>query len=260
MVFAGIDVGSLATKAVIFDGERILSYAVRRTGADPLTASISCLREAISLCGLKEDQLDNIVATGYGRIRVPFAEKEVTEITCHGRGAFFLFPMTRTVIDIGGQDAKIIILDGNGKVVDFAMNDKCAAGTGKFLEVMSQTLELSIDEFAGMGLKSKKALSINSMCTVFAESEIISLIAEGARREDIIWGLHLSIARRIVGMAKRLSLKEEITFTGGVAKNKAMVRALNTLLATHLNVPEEPQITGALGAAIIASLQAPFKA
>jgi len=254
MAFAGIDVGSLATKAVIFDGQRVVSYAVRRTGADSLNAAIACFKEALSLSGLDESRIERVVATGYGRLRVPFAQREVTEITCHGRGASFLFPMTRTVIDIGGQDSKIITLDGKGRVLDFVMNDKCAAGTGRFLEVMAQALELNLEEFAEQAFKARRPLPINSMCTVFAESEIISLLAEGARKEDIVWGLHLSIARRILGMARRLAIEDEITFTGGVAKNKGMIRALKAVLGRPLNVPEEPQITGALGAAILASL------
>lgn len=254
MAFAGVDVGSLATKVVIFDGLQILSYSIRRTGADPSKVALQCFREALSISGLKEREIKRVVSTGYGRLRVPFAQRQITEITCHARGASFLFPGTQTVIDIGGQDSKVIALDENGKILDFVMNDKCAAGTGRFLEVMAQALEADLEGFGEHALKARRALPINSMCTVFAESEIISLLAEGAKKEEIVWGLHLSIARRILGMAKRLPIGQRITFTGGVAKNRGMIRAFRTLLGIPLNVPEEPQITGALGAAILASL------
>ncbi len=255
--FAGIDVGSLCTKVVILRGEEVLSWSLRRTGADPVGAARRCFDEALARAGLQEEELGGVVATGYGRLRIPFASKQVTEITCHARGAHFLFPKTRTVIDIGGQDAKVIALDERGKVLDFVMNDKCAAGTGRFLEVMAQALEMEIEEMASEAANALKAVPISSMCTVFAESEVISLVAEGSRRDEIVWGLHRAIARRILGMAKRLPMKGEVTFTGGVAKNRGMVRALRELLGMPLNIPHEPQIVGALGAALLASSTSP---
>jgi len=196
--------------------------------------------------------LSSIVATGYGRINVPFADKSITEITCHALGANWLNPGTRTVIDIGGQDSKVISIDENGRVVDFIMNDKCAAGTGRFLEVMAQALGVKTEELGNESLKSKKKITISSMCTVFAESEVISLVAEGCAKEDIIRGLHKAISNRICSMACRLRLENIITLTGGVAKNTGMVQALKKRLKAKVYVPEEPQIVGALGAAIAA--------
>ncbi|RLB74434.1 MAG: 2-hydroxyglutaryl-CoA dehydratase, partial [Deltaproteobacteria bacterium] len=189
---------------------------------------------------------------GYGRLRISFADKEVTEITCHAKGAHFLFPGTRTVVDIGGQDSKVITLDEEGNVTDFVMNDRCAAGTGRFLEVMAGVLETDLENLGRLSLQAKKGVSISSMCTVFAESEVISLIADGHRREAIIRGVHESISKRIFRMTKRLRLRAEITFTGGVAKNRGMVKALEELFRTRLNIPQEPQIVGALGAALVA--------
>ena len=252
-IFAGIDIGSLSSEALLIGEDGILGYSIMSTGTNPQRTARNCLEDALAKANVDEQGIFGVVATGYGRIRVPFADKEITEITCHGRGAHFLFPGTRTVIDIGGQDSKVIILDAQRKVVDFVMNDKCAAGTGRFLEVMAGALETGLEEMGVLSLKARSRISISSMCTVFAESEVVSLIAQGARREDIIGGLHDSIASRIYRMAKRLPIDGEITFTGGVAKNLGMVDALKRRFKTPINLPEEPQIVGALGAALIAT-------
>lgn len=251
-IYVGLDIGSISTEALLLSDERILSYSIITTGSNPRRASRECLKEALSKSGVSEDFILSVVATGYGRISVPFKTKEITEITCHARGCYFLFPRTRTVIDIGGQDSKVITLDERGRVTDFVMNDKCAAGTGRFLEVMAKALEVDLSEMGEKALKAKKGVSITSMCTVFAESEVISLIAEGQEVEKILRGLHDSIAQRIFRMARRLRVRGEITISGGVAKNEGIVVALKSLFGTEINVPSEPQIVGALGAALYA--------
>jgi predicted CoA-substrate-specific enzyme activase len=251
-LYAGIDVGSRTTKALLLNDEgEIVSYHVLFTGADPKGASSRCLEECLRKIGKGMKDLEVIISTGYGRKLVSFATKDYTEITCHARGAGFYFPQLRMVIDIGGQDSKVIALE-DGMVLDFVMNDKCAAGTGRFLEVMAQTLEMSLEELAQEASRAKHAVPITSMCTVFAESEVISLIAEGISRDRIVWGLHLAIAKRIASMVKRLPQGRPIVFTGGVAKNKGMVRALEEVLGEKLLIPPDPQLVGALGAALLA--------
>ncbi len=249
-IFAGVDIGSLTSKALLVGREGIISYSIMGTGANPQRSARQSLEEALRRGGVDEGAISSIVATGYGRIRVPFRAKEVTEITCHSLGAHFLFPKTRTVIDIGGQDSKVITLDENGRVSDFVMNDKCAAGTGRFLEVMAHALEVELSEMGRRSLKVRRGVPITSMCTVFAESEVISLIAEGHGVEEILRGLHESIAQRIFRMAKRLRVREEITLSGGVAKNEGIAEAIKKLFGMPVNIPEEPQIVGALGAAL----------
>lgn len=255
---AGLDIGSLSTEVVVIGPEGIMGYSIVPTGSTIQRAIQSSLDSALKDAGVGQSHLSAMVATGYGRFSLPFPARQVTEITCHARGASHLFPGTRTVIDLGGQDSKVIILDNRGRVADFVMNDKCAAGTGRFLEVMAGALETSLEEMGSLSLRAKKRISISSMCTVFAESEVVSLIAQGTSREDIIGGIHDSIASRIYRMAKRLPIKAEITFTGGVAKNLGMVKALRVRFKAPINLPKEPQIVGALGAALIArdSLQA----
>ncbi len=252
-IYAGIDVGSLSSEALLLDEHGgVLGHSIAGTGSNPRETARRCMAQALVEAGVDEGRIVMAVATGYGRIRVPFADREVTEITCHAKGARRLFPGTRTVVDIGGQDSKVITLDESGKVTDFAMNDKCAAGTGRFLEVMAAALETELGDMGGRSLEAGKGVPISSMCTVFAESEVISLIAEGRKPEEIIRGLHESIARRVFGMSRRLRVRPEITFSGGVAKNQGMVEALKELFRLPVNVPEEPQLVGALGAAVCA--------
>jgi len=253
MIVAGLDIGSLTIKAVIFEENKIKGFTIVPTGADANKLTKDCLELTLKRTGNDFKDLQAIVATGYGRISVPFTDKSITEITCHAIGANWLNPDTRTVIDIGGQDSKVISVDQDGRVVDFVMNDKCAAGTGRFLEVMANALGVKTEELGNESLKSKKKITISSMCTVFAESEVISLIAEGCAKEDIIRGLHEAISNRICSMACRLRLENTIALTGGVAKNIGMVHALKKRLKAKVYVPEEPQIVGALGAAIAAS-------
>jgi predicted CoA-substrate-specific enzyme activase len=252
MAVAGVDIGAIAAKAVILEDNQIRGYAIAPTGYDVAMAAKKVLQESLKKAGLKEKDLEHIVATGYGRISVPFADEKMTEISCHAKGASWLIPETRMVIDIGGQDSKAIRVDESGTVTGFAMNDKCAAGTGRFLEVMARALELPIDKFGRLSLKSKNPCSISSICTVFAETEVISLRAEKKAVEDIIAGIHRAVAKRIVSMATPIGIVSPITMTGGVAKNVGQRKALEEELGVKLIVPKEPQIVGALGAALFA--------
>jgi predicted CoA-substrate-specific enzyme activase len=193
-----------------------------------------------------------IVATGYGRKSLAMADKSITEIMCHAAGARYLNPLIRSIIDIGGQDSKAILLDDHGKVANFAMNDKCAAGTGRFLEVMARALEVDLDEFGRMSLKADLPARISSLCTVFAESEIISLIAKGEKRENIIAGIHESICVRVLAMANRIGIKSPVMMTGGVAKNIGVVRAFEKAIGSPIEVSDYAQVNGAIGAALLA--------
>ena len=253
MLALGIDIGSLSTNAVLINEKKeIVAYEIIATGASSKKACDKIFKHILDVTKLEAKDLDYIIATGYGRIKVPFANEVVTEITCHAKGANYFFPDARTVIDIGGQDSKAIKLDAKGNVVDFSMNDKCAAGTGRFLEVMARTLEIELDDMGELSLKGKDNVSISSLCTVFAESEVVSLIGADHKTPDICKALHISIAKRVSGQAKRIGLEEAVVMTGGVAKNIGVVRELEKKLLCTIKMPEEPQIIGALGAAIIA--------
>ncbi len=253
MLTLGIDIGSLSTDAVLVNEKKeIVAYEVIATGASSKKACDKIFKHILDATKLEAKDLDYIVATGYGRIKVPFANEVITEITCHAKGANHFFPDARTVIDIGGQDSKAIKLDAKGNVLDFSMNDKCAAGTGRFLEVMARTLEIELDEMGELSLTGKDNVSISSLCTVFAESEVVSLIGADHRTPDICKALHISIAKRVSGQAKRVGLEESVVMTGGVAKNIGVVRELEKKLLCSIKIAEEPQIIGALGAALIA--------
>jgi predicted CoA-substrate-specific enzyme activase len=253
MITAGIDVGSISAKAVLFQDSKVVAGQVILTGYNAQNAGRQVFDLVLKQAGLEAGQVAKIVATGYGRNSIAFAHKAVTEITCHAAGAYFLDARTRTIIDIGGQDSKAIALDDSGKVKDFAMNDKCAAGTGRFLEVMARALEVDLDAFGAMSLTAGQAAAISSLCTVFAESEVISLIARGEPRANIVAGIHAAIAARVVSMAKRIGLRPPIMMTGGVSKNIGVVKALEEKLSANLLVSDQAQVTGALGAAIIAA-------
>ena len=250
MRFAGIDIGSRTIELVVVNesGEVVLSLRTD-TGFDPLAEAQKLIREA---------PCDRIVATGYGRnlFEIAWEAPTVTEIKAHARGARDLFPHARTVLDIGGQDSKAIALAENGRVKKFEMNDRCAAGTGKFLEIMAGSLGFDIDAFGREALRTEKAQTISSMCTVFAESEVTSLIAKGQDRREIARGLHSSVIRRAAGMINRVSSQGDIVFTGGVARNPCMAVLLEKKLQRPILVPDDPQAVGALGAALLAA-QAP---
>lgn len=250
--FLGIDSGSTSTNSVIIDeNKKILAYSIVRTSSKSSIGLQNALDDVLKKCDISLTDISYIVSTGYGRISIPFSNKSVTEITCHGKGANFLNPSIRTIIDIGGQDSKAIKIDSEGNVLDFLMNDKCAAGTGKFLEMMSKTLEISIDEMGPLSLKSKENISITSMCSVFAESEVISLIAENKEKSDIVHGLCNSVANRTTSLVNRLNIEENFMMTGGVAKNIGVVKCIEKKLSNKLFIPKEPEIVGALGAALI---------
>jgi predicted CoA-substrate-specific enzyme activase len=253
MITAGIDVGSISTKAALVDDGRLVHTVVIATGYNARRAADNVFETLVSGAGLRVPDVARIVATGYGRNSVGFADRTVTEITCHAVGAYFTDPTVRCVIDIGGQDSKAIALGEGGKVRDFVMNDKCAAGTGRFLEVMARALEVDLDAFGQMALAADRAARISSLCTVFAESEVISLIARGEPRANIIAGIHDSIAARVAAMAGRIGLKPPVMMTGGVAKNAGVVDAMSRQIGQAIIVTAFAQVNGALGAALIAA-------
>ena len=253
MLVAGIDVGAATAKTVILN-ERgvIVGSSIAPTGPNVVEIAKKVFRVSLDKAGVSADRVGRIVATGYGRNSVDFADQAVTEITCHAKGAAHVIPETKMIIDIGGQDSKAIRVSEEGTVSDFVMNDKCAAGTGRFFEVMAGVLELSLEELGFVSLTAESVCKISSICTVFAESEVISLRAERQRVEDIIAGIHSSCAKRICAMASQIGITSPVVFTGGVAKNKGMQKALEEEFNTQLIIPEEPQLMGALGAALIA--------
>ena len=247
----GIDSGSTSTNAVILNGNReIVASAVIRTGAKSGESAQRILEEILQKANLQRSDLTKIVSTGYGRVSIPFADENVTEISCHGKGAHYLNPEIRTILDIGGQDSKAIHLNEKGDVTDFVMNDKCAAGTGRFLEMMARTLEVDISELGPLSLKSTENIEISSMCSVFAESEVISLIAQNRETSDIAHGIHMAIAAKAISLMRRVGLEPGYMMTGGVAKNPGVVKVLEEQLKAPLFISEEPEIVGALGAAL----------
>jgi len=253
MRVAGIDIGSITAKAAIVENGKLIGTRVIFTGYNAELAGLKVYEEILGECGLDKTSIEKVVSTGYGRNSVKFADKSFTEIMCHATGAHYLNPRIRSIIDIGGQDSKAILVDEKGKVKNFVMNDKCAAGTGRFLEVMARALEVNLDEFGAISLKSEQPSKISSLCTVFAESEVVSLIARGEKRQDIIAGIHESIAARISSMVGRIGMKEPVMVTGGVARNIGVVKALEKKLGMKIEVSPYAQVNGAIGAAILAA-------
>ena len=250
---AGVDVGSTQTKAVIINEDRqIVSRALLDTGANVLRAAEQSFARALDDSGLREVEVEYIIGTGYGRYRVTFGNAQVTEISCHGRGAVHMFPNTHTVLDMGGQDTKAIRVSPSGEILDFCMNDKCAAGTGRFLGAAAAALDIPLDELGSTALASRKPVRISTTCTVFAESEVLSWLGKGKKIEDILWGVHQSISSRSTSLLRRVGIEDEVTFTGGVTRNVAMIRALESRLERDLNVSEDSHYMGALGAALFA--------
>ncbi len=250
---AGVDVGSTQTKAVIIDEDKnIVGRALTDTGANVVHAAQNAFKVALEDAKLREVEVEYVIGTGYGRYRVTFGNEQITEISCHGRGAVQMFPNTRTVVDMGGQDTKAIRVNEIGEIVDFCMNDKCAAGTGRFLGAASMALDIPLPDLGTTALRSEKPVKISTTCTVFAESEVLSWLGKGKKIEDILWGVHQSIAIRSAGLMRRVGVDSEVTFSGGVSRNQAMVKALSDKLEMPLNVSEECHYMGALGAAIFA--------
>ena len=255
MLFAGIDIGAATAKVVILRDGKILSYAIIPTGFDVINTANEVTRLALEKVDHSIDELEFVISTGYARSAVPFANKTLTEILCHAKGVHLLLPRARTIIDIGGQDSKVIRVDESGSVINFNMNDKCAAGTGRFFEVMAVVLGLDISEMGPIALKSSNPCQISSTCTVFAETEVVSLRAQGRSREDLISGIHKAAASRVVTMGKTVGYEKEVVLTGGVAKNMGVKKFLEDEIKMETVIPEEPQIMGALGAALFAQAE-----
>ncbi len=250
---AGVDVGSTQTKAIVIDENRkIVGRALIDTGANVVQAAENAFEKALENAGIREEEMEYIIGTGYGRYRVTFGNTQVTEISCHARGAVEMFPGTRTVVDMGGQDTKAIRVNETGEVIDFCMNDKCAAGTGRFLGAAAVALDIPLGDLGATALRHQRMVRISTTCTVFAESEVLSWLGKGKKIEDILWGVHYSIASRSAGLLRRVGVESEVTFTGGVTRNIAMIKALEERLGMKLNVSDESHYIGALGAALFA--------
>jgi predicted CoA-substrate-specific enzyme activase len=248
--FAGIDVGSTMTKAVILN-QGIIASIIGPTGPEQRRLANKVMEEALNRAAISFQVITYIVSTGYGRINVPFADKQFTEITCHAKGIARLFPKAKTIIDIGGQDIKAIKVDATGKTTDFVMNDKCAAGSGRFIEVIADTLGVPLDKVGNLSLQSKHPAKISNICTIWAQQEVAASLAQGIPVSDLLAGVHQSLAERINTMVNRLRVEEAVIVTGGGAKNKGLLKALSEQLGHEILVPEEPLITGALGAALM---------
>jgi predicted CoA-substrate-specific enzyme activase len=249
---AGVDVGSTQTKAIVLDeAGRIVGRSLIETGADVTLAAQRAYRAALAESAIPESDVAFVIGTGYGRYKVEFGHTQATEIRCHARGALRMFPETATVLDMGGQDTKAIRVR-DGEVGDFCMNDKCAAGTGRFLQSAAAALEIGLDELGPAALRGTRPVEISTTCTVFAESEVLSWLARGRKIEDILLGVHRSIAQRSVALLRRVGIESEVTFTGGVARNRAMIAVLEEMLELRLNVSPESHFMGALGAALFA--------
>jgi predicted CoA-substrate-specific enzyme activase len=252
MITVGTDIGSATTKAVLMKEKEVMGYSVLPTGVDCNLAANRVVEEVLAAAGRDSGGVDFVLSTGYGRRAIDFGDKTISEISANARGAVYIEPAARTVIDIGGQDTKVISLDGEGKVENFAMNDRCAAGTGRFIEKMADVFSMDVGALGRLALESREAITLNSTCTVFAESEVISLIARKVRREDIAAAIHSSVIKRVVTLLKSIRIREPVFFSGGGAKNPGLQKALKTELGLELHVPEEPQIVSAIGAALLA--------
>jgi predicted CoA-substrate-specific enzyme activase len=248
--FAGIDVGSTMTKVVILN-KGIIASIIGPTGPEQRRLANKVMEQALNQAGLSFQAITYIVSTGYGRINVPFADKQFTEITCHAKGIISLFPKAKTIIDVGGQDVKGIKIDDTGKIIDFVMNDKCAAGSGRFIEVIADTLRVPLDKVGDLSLQSKSPAKISNICTIWAQQEVAASLAQGIPISDLLAGIHYSLADRICRMVNRIRVEEAVIVTGGGAKNKGLLKALSEQLGHEILVPEEPLITGALGAALM---------
>ncbi|GAA0733279.1 2-hydroxyisocaproyl-CoA dehydratase activator HadI [Clostridium oceanicum] len=252
MYTMGLDIGSTTSKGIIMkDGKEIVASAIVAVGTGT-SGPEKVIKELQEKSNLTEKDIEKTVVTGYGRIQYKNADKQISELSCHTKGVTFLIPNTRTIIDIGGQDAKAMKLNEKGKLINFMMNDKCAAGTGRFLDVMARVLETDVSELAAISEKSQKEVSISSTCTVFAESEVISHLSNNAKKEDIVAGIHTSVARRVAMLAMRVGIQDQVVMVGGVARNSGVVKAMEKELGYDIKVPKLAQLTGALGAAIYA--------
>jgi predicted CoA-substrate-specific enzyme activase len=255
MIVGGIDIGSSTAKALILEDNKIISTSIIRTGPDVVETANRVIEEALNVIGLSLKDLEYIVSTGYGRINVPFAQKNITEITCHARGIVAVFPKVRTILDMGGQDCKIIQCDEQGNVLNFLMNEKCSAGTGRYLERIAAALKTPIEDIGHLSLQTvENPVRISSYCTVFAQGDVISLLRQGKHKNDILAGVCDSLAERTQILIKKLGLIEDFSICGGIAKNIGIVKRLERNLFIKANIAPEPQIIGALGAAFFAKV------
>jgi predicted CoA-substrate-specific enzyme activase len=251
-ITAGIDIGSRASKAVVLkDGKMIASF-IGDTGAESVVTSKMTMAKTLEGTGLEIKDIQYIVATGYGRVLVPFANENISEISCHARGINYSFPSVRTILDMGGQDCKAISVDGEGKVTNFVMNDKCAGGTGRFLEMIADVLGVSLLDIGDLALKSKAAIPFNTICAVFARSEAISYLRKGVTKSDILMGLNEAISVRCLNLLKRVSIQSDFSISGGIAKNKGMVAKITDKVGLKPLLADDPQLAGCLGAALFA--------
>ena len=256
MIVGGVDIGSLSAKAVIMEGEKLLSWSIILTRPDSIETAREVMEQALKNVDLSLDQIKYIVSTGYGRVNVPFAQKNITEVSCHALGSHWLFPEVHTVLDMGGQDCKAIRCDEHGRVMSFAMNDKCGAGTGRYLERIGAMLGLSPDEIGPLSLQTIEGpVLINSYCAVFAERNIQLLVRQGKHRNDILAGACEAITERIYSLLARVRVQEAFSISGGLAKNSGVVKRLENKLGVRAYIAQEPQIVGALGAALFARIR-----
>jgi predicted CoA-substrate-specific enzyme activase len=253
VIVAGVDIGSSASKAVVLEGNKIISMGIIPTGIDSAETARRVMEQALSSDGLSMKDIQYIVSTGYGRINVPFAQKNITEISCHARGINYYFPSVRTVLDMGGQDCKVIHCDGQGNILKFAMNDKCAAGTGRYLERISSALNIPIQDIGPLSLQTVEgAIPISSYCAIFAQDDVIMLVRQGKHINDILAGVCEALVERIQSLIMKLGIVEDFSICGGIAKNSGIVNRLEKNLGIKALIAAEPQIAGALGAALLA--------
>lgn len=252
MIVAGVDIGSLSGETVLMRDGEIVSYSIVRTGADSAKTAEKAMDEALKKASISLEEIKYTVATGYGRIIVPFANKNITEISCHARGANYLFPMARTILDMGGQDCKAIRCNDVGKVTNFAMNDKCAAGTGRFCDVMAEVLDVPLEDIGEVSLQAERDALVSSACAVFAKSEVVALLRKGTPKSEILSGVHEAIATRVFALLQRVGIERDFVITGGIAKNMGVVKKVAEKIGLKPRISKEPQIVGALGAALFA--------
>jgi benzoyl-CoA reductase subunit A len=253
MIACGIDVGSLSAEAVLFVDGSLEAYSLIRTGPDSAETAEQALEEALKKTDIRQKDIDYTVATGYGRVIVPFSNRNITEISCHAKGAHYFFPSVRTILDMGGQDCKAIRCDENGKVTSFLMNDKCAAGTGRAMEVMANLLQVKLEEIGPLSLEFEgEPVKISNTCIIFAKSEVLSLTREGIPISEILAGLCDGVAERVRGLIRRVGIEEDFVISGGISKNKGVVKRLEQKLEVNAHISFEPQIVGAVGAALFA--------